>query len=27
VEKWPDERLVVIGAKRKEKKSYSYELK
>ena len=26
VEKWPDERLVVIGAKRKEKKSYSYEL-
>ena len=27
VEKWPDERLVVIGAKRKEKKTYSYELK
>ena len=27
VEKWPDERLVVIGAKRKEKKSYSYELR
>ena len=26
VEKWPDERLVVIGAKRKPKKSYSYEL-
>ena len=26
VEKWPDERLVVIGAKRKEKKSYSYEI-
>jgi len=27
VEKWPDERLVVIGAKRKEKKTYSYEVK
>ena len=27
VEKWPDERLVVIGAKRKEKKTYSYELR
>ena len=27
VEKWPDERLVVIGAKRKEKQSYSYEVK
>ena len=26
VEKWPDKRLVVIGAKRKEKKSYSYEV-
>ena len=26
VEKWPDEKLVMIGAKRKEKKSYSYEL-
>ena len=27
VEKWPDERLVMIGAKKKEKKSYSYEVK
>ncbi len=27
VEKWTDERLVVIGAKRKEKKTYSYELR
>ena len=27
VEKWPDERLVMIGAKRKEKKTYSYEVK
>jgi hypothetical protein len=26
VEKWPDERLVVIGAKRKAKETYSYEL-
>ena len=26
VEKWTDERLVVIGAKRKAKKTYSYEL-
>jgi len=27
VEKWPDERLVMIGAKRKPKKTYSYELR
>jgi len=27
VEKWPDERLVVIGAKRKAKETYSYELR
>ena len=27
VDKWPDERLVMIGAKRKPKKTYSYELK
>jgi len=26
VSTWPDERLVVIGAKRKEKKTYSYEV-
>ena len=26
VETWPDEKLVMIGAKRKEKKSYSYEV-
>lgn len=27
VEKWPDERLVVIGAKRKAKETFGYELK
>lgn len=27
VEKWPDERLVVIGAKRKAKETYSYEIR
>ena len=27
VEKWPDERLVVSGAKRKAKETYSYEVK
>lgn len=26
VEKWPDEKLVMIGAERKEKTSYSYEV-
>ena len=26
VEKWPDERLVMIGAKKKGKKTYSYEV-